>query len=216
METCDYFFNQPDMLDWKNPCVFERYFNHDCDISVLFDCLGKIPLPHITGAFIIMGKPGYAKSDGVIQYFHHWCKKPWEEKWKEWRLGNKPPSLQEMYDWLREDANGLGSFMTAQLVADLKYLPFMKDAVGWWLWAAPGPGSQRGLNAVLGRPMEERWNIHDWLVEIQKLNAKENTALLDMPEMFHCQDTQNHCCEFSKYEKVRLGIGRPRQIYRRA
>jgi alpha-glutamyl/putrescinyl thymine pyrophosphorylase clade 1 len=215
VETCEYFFDQPDLLDYKNPCVFERYFNHDCDVKILLECLVKIPPPHVTGAFIITGKPGYAKGEGVVFYFHDWCKKPWEAKWREWRFGNKPPSLQEMYDWLREDAAGLGSFMTAQLVADLKYLSFMQEAVGWWLWAAPGPGSQKGLNAVLGRPMDQAWNKDDWLAELQILNAKENSHLIDIGH-FHCQDTQNHCCEFSKYEKVRTGAGRPRQIYRRA
>jgi hypothetical protein len=213
METCDYFFNQP---EFSGKSVFERYIDGNRDMRILLECLEKIPPPHVTGAFIINGKPGNDKGIGVICYFHEWCKKPWEEQWKEWLLEN-PPTLQQMYDWLREDCNGLGPFMAAQLVADLKYLPFMNTVAveDWWTWAAPGPGSQKGLNAVLGRPMDQHWNEKEWQIEIQCLNQRENEALKDLGP-FHCQDTQNHCCEFSKYEKTRLGLGRPRQIFRHA
>jgi hypothetical protein len=214
MSTCEHFFGEP---DFGNKSAFERYIDiiGERDIRILLECLEKIPPPHVTGAFIINGKPGYDKGVGVLLYFHEWCKKPWEEQWTEWLLGN-PPTLQDMYIWLRQDCTGLGPFMAAQIVADLKYLQFMQntaEVLDWWTWAAPGPGSQRGLNAVLGRPMTQKWKEKEWQYEIQCLNLRENDALKDLGP-FHCQDTQNHCCEFSKYEKTRLGIGRPRQVYR--
>lgn len=209
METCDFFFKQAELF--SNKSVFEQYIESN-DIRYLTHCLDKIEPPHVTGAYIINGKPGYTKGEGVLQYFNDWCKKPWEETWKEWLLNN-PPTLEEMYNWLRKDCTGLGPFMAAQLVADLKYLPFMQGVSDWWTWAAPGPGSQKGLNAVLGQPMAQSWNEAKWREEIQKLNEWENEELKDVG-VFHCQDTQNHCCEFSKFEKVRLGLGRPRQVYR--
>lgn len=208
IETCEQFFCQ---YDFDNYSVFERYFNEGGKIEILLECLGKIPTPHVTGAFIITGKAGSEKGIGVIEYFHEWYQKPWADTWTDW-LAN-PPSLQEMYDWLHYGVNGLGPFMTAQLVADLKYLPFMEGARDWWTWAEPGPGSQRGLNLVLGRGIDSSWNKQEWKTEIACLNVLENDALKELGP-FHCQDTQNHCCEFSKYEKVRLGIGRPRQVFR--
>jgi hypothetical protein len=210
IETCDTFFNQP---DFGNMSVFERYIQEG-DYQILYECLDKLPTPHVTGAFIINGKPGYTKGEGVLQYFHEFAQSrsyPWEPTWIIWR-GNPPP-LQEIYDWL-ECFNGLGSFMRAQIIADLKYLPFLSKASDWWTWAAPGPGSQRGLNRVLSRPAKQPWNKEEWLSEIQRLNRKENLHFEHYLEPFHCQDTQNHCCEFSKYEKVRLGVGRPRQVFR--
>jgi hypothetical protein len=209
METCDHFFNQP---DFGNQSVFERYIETG-DLSILQNCLERIPTPHVTGAFIINGKPGYMKGDGVLFYFHEWCQKQWLIKWNMWRVD--PPTLQEMYDWLREDCNGLGPFMAAQLVADLKYVQFMQDVEDWWTWAAPGPGSQKGLNVVLGRPFVQPWNAKEWLLEIQNLRSIEN-EMLEPKGLgpFHAQDTQNHCCEFSKYTKVSTGTGRPRQVYR--
>jgi hypothetical protein len=205
MSTCDAFFNQP---DFDNKSTFERYITSN-EIDILLNCLSKIPPPHVTGAYIINGEPGYEKGIGVIRRFHLWCQRPWEDTWKMW-LMTEPPTLQEMYEWL--DSPGLGSFMTAQIVADLKYLPFIQNVPDWWTWAAPGPGSMKGLNAVLGRPISQRWREQEWKLEIEHLNALENEALGDLGP-FHCQDTQNHCCEFSKFEKTRLGIGRPRQVY---
>jgi hypothetical protein len=207
IETCEHFFGEP---DFGNTSVFERYAE-ERDLRILLECLAKIPTPHVTGAFIINGKQGHDKGEGVLCYFHEWFKKPWEEKWQEWLL-EKPPLLREMYDWVRKDSSGLGPFMAAQLVADLKYLPFMHNVEDWWIWAAPGPGSMKGLNLVMNRPIDQPWGQALWLTTLQELNRIENDALKDLGP-FHCQDTQNHCCEFSKYEKARLGIGRPRQVF---
>jgi len=210
IETCEHFFQQP---DFDNHSVFERYIQ-GLDINRLLFCLNKIPPPHVTGAFIINGMPGNEKGIGVIKYFHNWCiKKDWENVWKSWLL-EQPPTLEEMYDWIREDAQGLGPFMAAQIVADLKYLSFMQHVDDWWTWAAPGPGSMKGLNAVLGRDMDTSWRATEWLEKIQELRLAENEQLVPLGlGPFHAQDTQNHCCEMSKYTKTMLGIGRPRQKY---
>ena len=211
IDTCDYFFNR----SGQNYSIFEQYMltpRHEA-FDVLLEALNNYPTPHVTGAYIINGKPGYQKGEGVLRYFNDWCEKPWRETWLLWR--GDVPTLQEMYRWLRIEGAGLGTFMAAQLVADLKYVPFMYDmASDWWTWAAPGPGSMRGLNAVMGRPMHQSWNDADWLEKIQWLRVQENLELKQHGlGPFHAQDTQNHCCEFSKYEKVRLGLGRPRQVY---
>jgi hypothetical protein len=209
IETCDALFNQLDLNGNRSP--FEWYME-DNNLSILQDTIERSPPPHVTGAYIINGKPGYTKGDGVLLYFHDWCQKPWKSQWEKWAAS--PPSLQRVYEWLREDGTGLGSFMTAQLVADLKYLPSMMNASDWWTWAAPGPGSQRGLNLVLGRPIKQSWNTAEWQEEIQKLRVRENAMLEPLGlGPFHAQDTQNHCCEYSKFCKVMLDQGRPRQVY---
>jgi alpha-glutamyl/putrescinyl thymine pyrophosphorylase clade 1 len=207
METCNWFFNQP---MYGNQSAFERFIETG-DEDVLFDIIEKIPTPHVTGSFIINGMPGYTKGVGVMNYFIHWCKKPWLKTWESWR--KIPPNLLTMNEWIRTDAVGLGSFMSAQLVADLKYRPFMLNVSDWWTWASPGPGSQRGLNVVHGRPMMQSWNAKEWLEKIQELRIIENEELFPELGPFHAQDTQNHLCEYGKYEKVRTNKGRPRQVY---
>lgn len=210
IETCDALFNEPNI---GNKSIFEEYIDRGCkECTFMFEYINNLPQPHVTGAFVINGAPGVTKGIGVMVYFHQWCQKPWEAKWNEWL--RSPPSLASMYAWLQESSSGLGPFMTAQLVADLKYLPFMLNVDDWWSWAAPGPGSQRGLNAVLGRPIHQSWRTEEWLQEIRALRDRENGALAGYGlGPFHAQDTQNHCCEFSKYERARVGLRLKRRYH---
>jgi hypothetical protein len=109
--------------------------------------------------------------------------------------------------------NHFGTFMAAQVVADTKYTPCLQDAVDWWSWAAPGPGSRRGLNRVLGRPKDERWSDVEWLFALQKLHGEVVKALKNKLPKLHAQDLQNCLCEFDKYQRVKRGEGRPRATY---
>jgi hypothetical protein len=212
ISTCDALFNEPDLL--SNKSAFERCIETQ-DIDILDRVILDLPTPHVTGAFIIQGKSGYTKGQGVLMYFQEWTRvhatdKSWIKEWDKWQT--HPPLLAEMYRWLQSD--GLGSFMTGQLVADLKYLPYLSHAPDWHTWATPGPGSKRGLNAVNGRSMDASWTNKEWLWALLELRDKTNPRLesLDIDPL-HAQDLQNTLCEFSKYEKVRLGLGRPRQVY---
>lgn len=110
---------------------------------------------------------------------------------------------------------GLGSFMSAQVIADLKYVAPLNKATDWWQWAASGPGSRRGLNRVLGRAVNAPWKEEEWLRQLQLLQLALNPLLRQtgMPRM-HAQDVQSiACCEWDKYERARLGEGRPKQRY---
>lgn len=106
---------------------------------------------------------------------------------------------------------GVGSFTAGQVVADMKYAPPLDKASDWWEWAASGPGSRRGLNRVYGRPLNQPWNETTWLVSLTNLLLDVNEALPD--NQFHAQDLQNVMCEFDKYERARLGEGKPKQRY---
>lgn len=106
---------------------------------------------------------------------------------------------------------GVGSFTGAQVVADMKYTPILANASDWWYWAAPGPGSKRGLNRVFGRDKDSTWNDVDWLDHLQKLLKEVNKSFKSNP--FHAQDLQNVMCEFDKYERARNNEGTPKQKY---
>jgi hypothetical protein len=207
ISTCDVFFNEPDL---GNESTFERYVNTH-DLKVLQECLEQIPTPHVTGAFIIQGKPGYAKGEGVLQYFDNWCRtRPWEDIWMIWR--EEPPLLSQMYEWI--DGQGLGSFMKGQIVADLKYMPWMHNVADWWNWATPGPGSMKGLNIVFGRPMMTTWQKGEWLEDLQRLSSWVMPELEKVGiDRLHNQDLQNCLCEYSKFTKVMTNAGRPRQRF---
>lgn len=127
-----------------------------------------------------------------------------------------PEPGYNLYDFYikLQNMNGMGSFMAAQVVADLKYTPIFLGCADWWTFAASGPGSRRGLNRVLNFPTASPWKERRWhgsLLELQKEIAPL-MRLEGLPRM-HAQDLQNCLCEFDKYERARLKEGTPKQRY---
>ena len=122
-------------------------------------------------------------------------------------------SLLGFYGRLKQ-MQGLGSFLAAQVVADTKYVAPLRGARDWSTFAAPGPGSERGLNRVLGRPVEASWTEDAWRTELRKLHE---AIAPDLQRMgigeLHAQDLQNCLCEVDKMERVRLGEGKPKRRF---
>jgi hypothetical protein len=108
--------------------------------------------------------------------------------------------------------DGLGSFMAAQVVADLKYAHFMNDCEDWATWAASGPGSRRGMNRIMERDVNVSMAEKVWLERLQELRTEVNKRL-SWSDPLHAQDLQNCLCEFDKYERERLGQGHPKRKY---
>lgn len=110
--------------------------------------------------------------------------------------------------------NGVGSFMAGQIVCDTKYTRLLDTALDWWEFACPGPGSRRGLARVFKYPVNYNWKPDEWFVSLCGLKNSIGPLILNagMPPI-HAQDLQNCLCEFDKYERVRLGEGKPRSKY---
>jgi hypothetical protein len=106
--------------------------------------------------------------------------------------------------------HGLGSFMAAQVLADIKYT-IQHNWTDFHTFAASGPGSRRGLNRVLGLPIDSPWREEIFRDTLRLLRDKVNVRLTMEP--LTAQDLQNCLCEFDKYERIRLGEGRPKQRY---
>ena len=124
-------------------------------------------------------------------------------------------TLASYYSRLSEHHGMGGGFMPAQIVADLKYVEPLRSASDWATFAASGPGSRRGLNRVLGRPVDAKWSEGDWRRALGKLHEAivpelERIGLSDL----HAQDLQNCLCETDKYLRVKLGEGKPRRRFR--
>ena len=130
-------------------------------------------------------------------------------------MPGKGDRLADFYNRLME-YYGMGSFMAGQVIADVKNTPgqLLAKAPDWWKWAASGPGSRRGLNRVMDRSVKASWTEAGWLECLQELQLELHPLLkqANMPRMC-AQDTQNCLCEFDKYERVRLGQGKPRALY---
>jgi hypothetical protein len=119
-------------------------------------------------------------------------------------------SLNAAHKWMM-CVDGLGSFLAAQVVADLKNTEGhpLQQAPDWWTWSAPGPGSLKGLEAYFGRRVTA--SVYQPFIE---QCWREVKPLIDpaVPPI-HMQDFQNCLCEFSKYERVKAG-GHARNKYR--
>lgn len=107
--------------------------------------------------------------------------------------------------------DGLGSFLAAQVVADLKNTPGhpLQTAPDWQAWAAPGPGSLRGLSAFYGRPVTSA----QFTVAIKECWELTRPLLRAELQDLHMQDFQNCLCEFSKYIRVKEEGGHARNRY---
>ena len=105
---------------------------------------------------------------------------------------------------------GFSDFMSYEVVTDLRHTKWLKDAPDIMTWANPGPGAMRGLNRIFGRPLDSKQKKPLFIQEMRDLLALLNNEPLplEMRDIEHC------LCEFDKYERTRLGQGRPRARYK--
>lgn len=113
-------------------------------------------------------------------------------------------TCREYYDRLMI-IDGIGSFLAAQVVADLKNTEghVLQNADDRMSFSAPGPGSLRGLA---------------WYWEHDKVTPGEYPRLIrgvadDLYWIGEMQDLQNCMCEFDKYCRVLTGTGRSKRKY---
>ena len=108
---------------------------------------------------------------------------------------------------------GINTFIAGQVAADLTYIPGQLNAAfDLHTYAPEGPGSRRGLNRLLGRPLTAKFKssaeFSTYLAQVLE-TVTEWTPYKDLT----LHDVQNCMCEFDKYCRVLLEEGRPRQNY---
>lgn len=155
-------------------------------------------------AYMVRGNDGSDKIASVVDFnVHHFYTNPPELN---------TSSMQRCWEAI-VPRYGMGSFMAGQVVADLRWA-----ISGTWRdrrkWAPMGPGSRRGLNRLLGRGLRQPMKQDEFLKELRALvdhlKKRLPSRITRRMEMI---DWQNCLCEFDKYERVRLGQGRPKSRY---
>lgn len=201
-------FNLPDtLLEIGFPIVNSRFPYNDIRWTVHHRRQEGYTV--FNGAYIVSTN-GRAM-DKVDYVLDHVLRPLWENR-KKFRPCH-PISLNAWHTSL-EAANGLGSFMAAQVVADMKYVAPLNKAHDWHTFAASGPGSRRGLNRVLGNDPQNPWREADWRSKLSELRETVNAHLAKTLHVtLHAQDLQNCLCEIDKYNRVLFGEGRPKQKY---
>ena len=128
-------------------------------------------------------------------------------------LGPLPRSVQTLkacHRWLVQ-VDGLGSFLAAQIVADLKNTPGspLANAPDWHTWSAHGPGSLKGLSWFYGRKIGTREYDDAIRTAWACIKPQLPVELQDL----HMQDVQNVFCEVSKFARIRENRGFARNKY---
>ena len=108
---------------------------------------------------------------------------------------------------------GLGGsgFMAAQIICDLAYTYVFQEVTDWWTWSSPGPGSKRGLNRLLEKPVDSPSPKGlAWEQQMTRLRILVDKKL---KMELHARDIQNCLCETDKYSRVLLGEGQSKRRY---
>lgn len=109
---------------------------------------------------------------------------------------------------------GLGSFLAAQVVADLKNTPGhpLYEAFDKKTFVAHGPGSIRGLAWFWDGASVTPTNFGKYFGACRNW-VDENWNQTLMGDPIDNQDLQNSLCEFDKYCRVSTGVGRSKRNY---
>jgi hypothetical protein len=125
-------------------------------------------------------------------------------------------TLESLWLWLRKYPF-FGPFHSYEMVTDLRYTALMDRAPDIMTWANPGPGCRRGLNRIHGRHKDTATPRDQLIQELQELvvmaNSDPNCWPKDWPR-WEMREAEHTTCEADKYERVRLGEGTPRGVYR--
>lgn len=169
--------------------------------------------PYCTGAYIINSPNGMDKLTGVLTMIQ-WV---WNRRREFVDNIIQEQTLEHAWEQFRK-VNHIADFTSYEFVTDLRWTSLLSNATDIMTWANPGPGAMRGLNRLYGRDLEKKQHKYLFVVEMRNLlEASRNPEnwpsywpALEMREIEHT------LCEFDKYERARLGQGRPRGVFRHA
>lgn len=177
--------------------------------------------PLVTGAYMVKTPSGMDKIQGLERIFRaarpdceHLALRAFDPEEGDLLLEAAHENIRGMYF--------VGSFMAYEIVCDLQHTPLLRDAVDKNTWAAAGPGAARGLSRIMhaGDPDLLRYtnksDIPVLLKGMRQLHGLSERSDF-WPAQYPCWDmrtVEHTLCEFDKYERTRLGEGRPKEKFR--
>jgi hypothetical protein len=189
--------------------------------------------PYVTGAYIISSPPGYTKLDGMLEILRRFytgnqyteidpkslITMGWQNMAECLAKNRGHVNLEDVWDWLSR-FDYLGSFHSYEIVTDLRHTALLENATDIMTWANPGPGARRGLNRVLGKPYKDKsLKREELILGMQRLLVLSQDARMwpkpskDWPA-WEMREVEHSLCEWDKMERVRLGQGKPRGVFR--
>jgi len=245
LETC----SPEDMMQLVFSIIGARWFNRAETISQLHACSlldinnwdpartearlssWRPKGPWVTGSFIIRGRPGGNKLQGVL-----WCIHQAYRKIKELSEAiYASQSLEKSVDILSDNLPYMAGFLGYEVVCDLQYTKVLGKATDKYTWANPtGPGGKRGAARLLGEEVPGNGASPDLVLDVMSdlmdrvnpgriagvmgvdgpLPSKWLSSRFEGMPFFTMREIENGLCEFDKYERTRLGQGRPRGTFK--
>lgn len=207
------------------------HFYHVGNGEYLEKCMRGL-LPHgskiVTGAYFITSPTGYDKLGGmcrVIEDFWHSDGYPVPNSeftdpinWKQMTkilVSNDSLGLEQVWGWLKQFPYQ-GPFHAHEVVIDLRHTPLLENSPDINTWSNPGPGCQRGLARIAGRDYTKKIPVKDAIEEMKSLLELSRDPRYWPQEWqpWELHQVEMWCCEHDKAERVRLGEGKPRSIYK--
>jgi hypothetical protein len=207
-------------------CAIARYFGTiefmravewqtTFDPSLLKDCAAsrlKLGKRVFTGAYVITNQGIKApKQNVVVDHFLHDLWQKADVICKAVRNSNSWQVVAGVLSHIK-GFGGTG-FMTKEVLLDTMLCEGFWHLLGpkdQFTWTPVGPGARRGLTRLLGHAPPPA----TMLGHIRTLAAQQSAHWVHRGAL-SAHDIQFQLCEFDKYERTRLGQGRPRSKYRR-
>lgn len=199
--------------------------------------------PYVTGAYCIIGAPHMPKLDGILKCFENVVTGSmgsliqdivpgkltygWRELAETLLARRGEISLEAVWDWLRRFPRS-GDFMAYEVVTDLMFTDLLDKAPDIMTWANAGPGAIRGLNRIHDRPLNQNHPKRKTNEEMQAvLAASFDSGNWGFRRFDHApgegqkfwpawdmRTVEHTLCEFDKYERIRLGQGKVKGVYK--
>jgi len=109
---------------------------------------------------------------------------------------------------------GGSGFMAKEVLQDAIHTPVLEGALDQNTWCPIGPGARRGLNRVYEYDIKGKRPFKQLLKELLALFGQRSFHWPSNYLELDLHMIQFQLCEFDKYERVRLGQGRPRSKYK--
>lgn len=167
-------------------------------------------LPIYTNAHMVRSAPRGICAD-KLTYTVYLVLKPLWNNLKELEPG-PGDTLELAYRRLLR-AYGFGSFLSYEVITDLRHTRYLNQAPDIMTWANAGPGAVRGINRIAGEPLKAHHNQRYYLRNMRELLDYSRDYIPDMPP-WEMRDVEHTLCEFDKYERCWQG-GRTRMKYKR-
>lgn len=129
-----------------------------------------------------------------------------------WRGDGDLRTIEQVTKWFMLN-HGWGGFLSYEVATDLRHTRYLRHAPDINTWANAGPGALRGLNRVHGRPLKAPSSDVQALEEMRWLLRELQQQWPPSWQALELRDIEHSLCEFDKYERTRLGQGRPRSTY---